>query len=308
MKNLLYFLIVFFLFSCASEQKEPTQQDKVTTLEEHQPTLDDSTETAIENNQDSITYISELRLGKEKWNLEEIFVDTLEFVEFNYDYDYYFSLFKNKDGKEITLYFDEIIKDFNQNSNFIVKWHLGQFSEAGTGETIYYNEELLSYTVLNSSFTFEKFIRSFITDYSSGNRGDIQKYMHPSQELFSTFKNGLYCVEAKEGNLPTSELLINDFVTTSEQPKGSCLEGYTGTKNQLYYQFFDERRADLFPAVSDMGNDGIEWTIEIDEAIAYERLAKVLVIVEGEFNRILYFFRVQDNWYFWVEDFCDCSA
>ena len=124
--------------------------------------------------------------------------------------------------------------------------------------------------------------------------------------MVSTYNPGLYCVEGRPGDLPQQEYFSGEYIITSEKPAGDFCEGYEGVKDGLYYEFFDEAY-DLFPRVYDMSGEGTERELYITDDILYQYFVKVIVITGGYFNRHLYFFKEQDRWYFWVEDFCDCS-
>ncbi|MCH8904267.1 MAG: hypothetical protein IIA45_10175 [Bacteroidetes bacterium] len=307
MKSFIYFTSCLVLFSCSTKPEEKVESEKYEIAElAEQVEINKTEEYDIHEKIEG--FQSELRLGKTDWNLEETFTDSLEFIEYNTDYDYWYAVFKNKEGKEIALYTNTEIDNFYQNRDFVVKWRVGKFSEAGEGEAIYYSEKLVSYNMLNSSSSFEKFLKQFSETYSNGKPADINKYIHSYQELTSTYKNGLYCIDGRPDDLPKPEYFAEDYTVTSEKPEGDFCEGYEGVKDGLYYEFFDEAH-DLFPRVYDFSEEGgTERSLYLTENILYQYFAKIKVITEQEFNRHLYFFKEQDRWFFWVEDFCDCSA
>lgn len=295
------------LFSCSSKPKEKVKNENIEPTELATKAEKNETE-AYDPNEKIEDFRSELRVGKTDWNEEDTFKDTLELVEYNTDVDYFFAVFRDKEGKEVSLYTDVEINDYHQNRNFAVIWKVGKFSEAGEGDAIYYREELVSFEVLKTSFSFEIFLNQFSEVYKNGKQADINKHIHPLAELVSTYNPGLYCVEGRADDLPEQEYFSSEYIITSEKPAGDFCEGYEGVKDGLYYEFFDEAH-DLFPRVYDMtGEGGIERTLYITEDILYQYFVKVMVITEGYFNRHLYFFKEQDRWFFWVEDFCDCST
>jgi hypothetical protein len=165
---------------------------------------------------------------------------------------------------------------------------------------------MVSYELLKSSFSFENFLKQFSEEYKSGERSKIEKHIHPFVKLVSTYKPGLYCVEGRPKDLPSPEYIMGDYIISSEEPDGDFCEGYKGSRDGMYYEFFDEAH-DLFPRVYDMNGEGTERMLFLTEDVIYRYFAKVTVITEEHFNRNLYFFNEQDRWYFWVEDFCDCS-
>lgn len=118
----------------------------------------------------------------------------------------------------------------------------------------------------------------------------------------------MYCVTGRPNNIPPQELFAHDYTISSNEPIGDFCEGYEGAKNGLYYEIFDESQ-ELYPRIYDLSKgDATEESLYLSENISYDYLAMVTIISEEYFNRNLYFFKEQNKWYLWVEDYCDCSA
>ncbi len=305
-KYLFYFILCLILCSCASETKTKkeiktgTQVKKLDSVEQ--------TNDKLENTGENISdFKSTLRSGKSDWDEEETYTDTLELVEYNDDYDYAYALFKTKEGKEIQIYTDVTISNFYKGRNHLVNWKVGRFYEAGEGEAIYYQESIVDVELLNSSFSFEQFLLEFSSQYQNDKQADLKAHNHFLANLVTTYKNGLYCVKGQPDSLTKANYLTENFTISAESPEGDICAGYKDALDGLYYEFFDER-SNLFPVYNDMVEEGAERTLYLTEDIIYTYYAKVLVITEEQFNRALYFFMENNVWYFWVEDFCDCSA
>ena len=297
------------LVSCSSEEQKKAENEIIESIEQTQQAEEHEGE--VNNINEKIEdFRSELRKGKTDWSQEETYTDTLELIEYNDELDYIFAKFKNKNGEEFQLNSDVSISNYYRGRNHVVKWKVGKYYEAGEDDAIYYQEKLVAAERLTNSFSFEKFLNKFSETYSKGNQEDIKKSAHPFEDIVTTYKNGLYCVKGKPEFISEISYLGQDYIITSEKPSGDFCGGYEDAKDGLYYEFFDESKElqDLFPSVNDMNREGVEMGLYVTEDIIYQYFAKVLVIAEGNFNRALYFFLEDGQWYFWVEDFCDCSA
>ncbi len=307
MKNLIYFVSFLALFSCSTKQEKTAKNETFETPESTEEFEKNETE-EYDANEKINDFQSILRVGKTNWNVNEIYTDTLEFVEYNTDADYSFVLFKNSLGKEVLIYSNVWADDSNENSIFKVKWKVGEFYEAGEGDAIYYKEQLVSVEGLKSSISFEPFLSQFYEDYKTGKQSDLNSYLHPLEKLISTQKIGLYCSERDPDNPPNEENLINEYIISSEKLVGDVCEGYEGAKDGLYYEFFGNSN-DLFPRILDRSNEDMnDKSLYPTEEISCQNFAKITVIKDQFVDRYLYFFKEQDRWYFWLENFCDCSA
>lgn len=299
MKNLIPIILSVLLFSCSEEPEiRHKLEDAIKQEEVNAPTENP-------NDQKITDFRSDLRKGKTNWNEEDTFIDTLELVEYNTDFDYTYAVFRNSEGLSVTINTNLEIDDYYQNRNFAVTWKVGKFSEAGEGEAIYFKEQLVAFEILQSSYSLEKMFVAFSKDYSKGTRAAIEQYINPDVALIATFNPGLYCVTGRSKELPRPAYLNQDFVISNKIPAGNFCEGYKGVKDGLYYEFIDETQ---LPTFDDMSGEGGKVSLYIEPEVVYLYFAKVTVITDGQFNRYLYFFNGNDKWYLWVEDFCDCSA
>ncbi len=303
MKYLICFISCLILFSCSTDPEGTIniETTELTKLVEENETEADNVDKKLE------AFRSELRVGKTDWNEEDTYADTLELVEYNTDADYYFVVLKDRVGKEVIMQTNVEINDFYLGRNYLVHWKIGEFYEAGENDASYYSEEMISLDLLNSSFSFENHLSDFFEAYKSGNQTDIKKHIHPLVDMVSTYNPAMYCVNERPVDIPPlQEYFKDEYIITSEKPVGDFCSGYEGVQNGLYYEFFDETH-DLFPKVYDMSGEGVEKTLHVTEDVLYQYFVKITVITDDYFNRHLYFFKELDRWYFWVEDFCDCS-
>lgn len=299
MKNWIPVILSVLLFSCSEEPEirhkleDAIEQEEVISPEENP------------NNQKISDFRSDLRKDKTNWNEEDTFIDTLELVEYNTDFDYTYAVFRNSEGLSVTINTNLEIDDYYQNRNFAVTWKVGKYYEAGEGEAIYFKEQLVAFEILQSSYSLEKMFVAFSKDYSNDTPTAIEQYINPDVALIATYNPGLYCVTGRSKELPRPPYLIQDFVISNKIPAGNFCDGYEGVKDGLYYEFIDETQ---LPTFDDMSGEGGKVSLYIEPEVVYLYFAKVTVITDGQFNRYLYFFNGNDKWYLWVEDFCDCSA
>ena len=313
MKYFNYIILSFLLLSCSTKKGNREESADYELIESEQNTEIEN-EVTNDPNEKIEDFRSELRATKTDWNEEDTFMDTLALVEYNTDADYFFAVFRNSNGTEVPIYTNEEINVNYLNRSFIVQWKVGKFYEAGEGDAIYYREQLVSSEVIETSFSlegvsnpFEGFLNQFLDAYNSGDQERISTYVHPLVEQVSAYKMGLYCIEGRPDYLPNQGYFSGEYVISSEKPPGDFCEGYEGVNDGLYYEYFDESN-DLFPRVYDMSEEGVEKVLYVTDEVVYEQFIKVMVIADEYFSQHLYFFKENDRWYFWVEDFCDCSA
>lgn len=95
-----------------------------------------------------------MRPGKIDWNEDGTYTDTLQLLEYNTDFDYFFFLFMNHQGNVVTLYTDQEIIDDEKNEYYSVKWKVGKFYEAGEGDVTYFQEKIVSCDKIGTDFSF----------------------------------------------------------------------------------------------------------------------------------------------------------
>jgi SH3 domain-containing protein len=108
----------------------------------------DGTENSQNLDSPTIEFSSEIRPNKLAWNINEIYTDTLVYVDSNWDYDYAFSTFKKQNGKTVSLMYNEKIDPLLSGATFEIIWAVDSFYEAGEGDALYFAENLQSYKVL----------------------------------------------------------------------------------------------------------------------------------------------------------------
>lgn len=296
------FLLSLFVFlSCGSDVSEDSVPTGVIEDTAGEVDLENELDEKIED------FSSVLRPEKSDWNETDVFTDTLELVSVNEDYDYAFATFKTTNGEEVALYGVEGIDEYYQNRNFEIKWKPGRYYEAGEGDALYFKETITEFKILETSSSLEAFLDKFSAIYQSDGGAAVTKFTNPEVELLTAFNPGVYCALSGRDIVEQMEFPQGDLTIAAGFPQGDFCEGYTGIQNGLYYEFIDETE---LPAYDDMeaGGEIDGVTLYIEPSVEYWYFAKVLVVSDEYFNRYLYFFNGDGNWYFWVEDLCDCSA
>jgi len=295
MKKVIYLLFILLLGSC---EMEPLPESSALEIE-----IDQKTETTDSTEENLKSFTSKLRPNWSDWNLDSIYSDTLEFISFNDDSDYGIASFRMKDGTLAHLISNQPIAGVNRN--YIVEWKLGKFSEAGENEEAYLKEEVKSATPIASSYSLKALLTNFYQDYKLGDKNAIEKYLHPNASLLCSFNPGAYCTLGRDFGLYKPEPIIGTYLISSETPKGGACEGFEGASDGLYYSFIT---TDNIPKFDDLVNDKGPVRPVINSNIEVDGYAKVIVMT-NEYSAInLYFFNAHDQWYFWIDDLCDCSA
>jgi len=286
-RNVLYLFGLMLLVSCqdaVNESVESSEEPK------SQPQND---------------LFSELR-SEDQLSKDSIYKDTLVFSHFADEYDYWYAVFQLNESSEIYLVYDDPISDKLAGSSFAIEWKMSEFFEAGESDSLYYAEELLSYEIVEQSISFEGYLRDFVKAYSRTTDDLIWDFVHEEVGLHAAYNPGAMCIESKVSDIELSKFISWDCVIAEGYPKGDFCEGYAGAEEGFY---FEEIQVNSLPKFADMsGDEYVPYTPELPIASEVEAYQKVLVIA-GEWNyRFLTFFKHQGNWYFWIEDLCDCSA
>lgn len=274
--------LTFTALSCGSE----THQDAVQTPED---------KVAI------VEYSSDLRPGVSEWDMNQTFVDTVDFVSYDDNGDYAYLSVRTNIDKGIDLVTDvEIDVDYLTGKQMIIEWKLDSLFEAGEGDELYYQERVISVEPYGSAHDFTQFFESFQKDYV--NR-DLEKYLHPEFDLIYGFNPGAYCIQSDQ--LP--EVYLGDmnsvYPIKNEAALGDFCEGYE-SPDGYYFQFIEEKD---YPVYADLTGD--DFTISSPVLnVPYDEVVRVLLVTDHYFNRYLYFFKSEGQWFFWIEHFCDCSA
>lgn len=254
-----------------------------------------------------VSFKSDLRPDKLDWNLSEVFIDTLELIDVNTDYDYYFMLFKTRKGKEIRLNTDEVIDNYYQNRDFRVEWKVGEFHQAGEGDELYFAEEVISVERLVTSRSLENILVEFISAYAPNNKMGIEKFVNTKVEVVSVVSDHSNCLVVDREDMAQTKIDYEGLKIQAKWPKGDFCMGYPGVADGLYYEFIDELGLPVFDEINTETGEVSPYSLYIEPHVEYHYFAKVLFVLDEAFNRYLYFFNGDDTWYFWVEDLCSCE-
>jgi hypothetical protein len=263
MRILFLFLISLVLLGCNSNTESTAiSNDTLITSEESITKYSE----VVDPDKLLADFRTELRSGKSDWNLEDSYTDTLEFIEYNENSDYPYAIFKTREGKEIILNNSKVIDNYYRNRNFKVTWKVGKFYEAGEGDVLYFKEQVTALAMLPSSFSFEKFLKAFVSDYRKGEDGAIKKYSHAKVPYVSASNPGAYCVLGEPYPERRKDFITKNFIVSSQKPKGDFCEGYPEAKDGFYYSFFGEGH---LPHYANMAEDGGAITPFINEDVIY---------------------------------------
>lgn len=129
------FILFFSFVSCNQGVKEKkTPETKVQKIEPIQEKVD-----TIPADKKTTKFSSALR-PKEPVVLNEIYTDTLEFIDYNDDYDYRY-IIGHKNGMEVSLFynwdwFDNEVYNFLQGDVIAVQWKMERMAIPGDQETV----------------------------------------------------------------------------------------------------------------------------------------------------------------------------
>lgn len=253
-----------------------------------------------------ITFSSELHPNKTDWDLNKTYKDTLEFVEMDDNYDYPYAIFKTENGNLISFVFHDDIHERYHNGLFAIEWNIDSLYEAGEGEELYYSQCLLNYSVVSQSPYFGDFLTEFIQAYSSDSAQNIQKYISEEIEFSSASKNGLYCIISQPDLVNVKSFMPDSFIVNRESLVGDPCNGYPNLHNGMYFEKITYEDMPWYEIPTDEHVN--EKTFPINPSLVNNEINKVSIIVDEMRYVQLYFLKIDDNWYLWAEDYCDCSA
>jgi len=286
MKHSFYLICTsFLLFTCNS----PTHKSD-----------DNSNEKVI------VTFSSELNPTKTDWDLNEVYHDTLEFIEMDDNYDYPYAIFKTKDGNLISFVYNKNIHERYRNGLFAIEWNIDSLYQAGEDEEMYYGQCLIKHTVVGQPPYFGDFLTEFIQAYSSDSSQNIQKYISPEVRFYNTSKNGLYCIINQVDSISTKQFMPESFIVNRENLVGDPCNGYPNLQDGLYFERITYEDMPWYEIPTDEHVN--EKTFPINPSLVNNEINKVSIIVDEILYVQLYFLKVDDSWYLWAEDYCDCSA
>ena len=88
---------------------------------------------------------------------------------------------------------------------------------------------------------------------------------------------------------------------------GSICEQYTGAEEGLYHKGYMIEDIEEFTYTNDMG-DFIFRHPTLPSEFDKNTLKQVQIIVDEIHYAYLYFILIDEAYYLWIEDLCDCSA
>lgn len=298
MKSLIfYFSIIISLISCGGQNQSNETSD--------------SNDTSLNSDLiDSISIVefkSEMRPGKTDWDVNEEFVDTLKFLSFEDNYDYWYAVFEAPNGESVYFKWDEPIEGSLNNSIFAIKWRVDSLWEAGEGDELYFQETLISFEILEESNDFAGFLDEFLHAYSRDYDDIIREYISIDLGFNSTFQPGVYCVLQNRDAPEVHPFISWDCIIAEDLPEGGLCEGYPGIEDGLYYENIRPSEMDEFTFNNDEG-DFEDRLAELPEEFSNSELRKVQIIKDENHYAFLYFVLIDEEWLLWIEDLCDCSA
>jgi hypothetical protein len=251
-----------------------------------------------------VTFSTALNPSKSDWHLSEVYKDTLEFIEFDDSYDYSYAVFKTLKGNSVFFVFDDIIDAKYSHGIFAIEWKIDSLYETGKGKDLYYDERLLSYTIIEQPVYFGDFLTEFIQAYSNDSSFAIQPFLNDDIGFHTTVRSGLYCIINEKEKPDTKAFIDVNYRVLDEKLVGDPCDGFPNIEDGLY---FESIKHDEMPSFeSPIGEVMSEFTFPLKQDLHTNRLKKV-VIITNEYQYVqLYFVNLNGGWYLWAEDFCNC--
>jgi hypothetical protein len=291
-KKLIWCLL---FFSCSVPNESETNEDVVD-----------------QGSNDIIEFETPIKPRQTEFDLNAIYTDTLEFIRFNDDYDYWFAEMKTLEGESVSLNYSGEFDDPGNGSILLVDWKVDSFYEAGEGEQLYYDLILQGFEVLEEKLSFKAWLENgFLDDLLKNESAVMNQYAHPElKEILMAYNPGAYCAIGEGGFLPDfTPDFNNGYVVEEGLPSGDFCEGYPNASAGFYIEQISESQ---LPAYADMsleqGDDfGAAYTPDVPQGGA-DNYYKIAVISDEFQYAYLYFLEYNGEFYFWIKDLCDCSA
>jgi len=137
-------VLVLVVISCNEVKISKEEKSSESTLKIEKTIIDTIKKSEI-NNTLEISYKSTIRPNQELI-LEKVYIDTVQFINFNDNYDYML-FFAQKKKEKVSLIYDLIYEnkfDFFQGDEIEVKWKIDSISIAGDDERLDFSEWLIS--------------------------------------------------------------------------------------------------------------------------------------------------------------------
>jgi hypothetical protein len=253
-----------------------------------------------------VTFSSEINPTKTDWKLGLTYKDTLEFISFDDNYDNWYALFKTKGGQTVSLIYDNVIKSEFSHDIFEVKWEIDSLYEAGDNGQMYFDERLLSYTVIEQPEFFGDFLVGFIKSYSNNDSINITNYINKELGFYTTKKSGLYCTIQKQDQPLIANFNDLNCKILGEKLLGNYCDGYPNIEDGLY---FENILYDSIPTYESPVREHLkEYWFPLKLKHRVNQMKKVTIVMDEDQYSQLYFINYENKWYLWAEDLCNCNA
>ena len=152
--HLLEIASICALLSCSNIEQDRKANDINSTNDSDAPVeiVEDNIPTSPDTEGEgagSINFRSTIRPDYSNWEIGKTYTDTLQFLSFEDNYDYWYGVFMTNNGDTISLIYDEEIDDALKNRYFEVEWAIDSLYSAGEDEELYFGERLFSFKVLD---------------------------------------------------------------------------------------------------------------------------------------------------------------
>ena len=149
---LLAIILSFYLTSCKNKSEKPIKTEVNTVVKAEKDNKDTIKSSLEEENKAPDSLKSCLR-PDEQLELKTIYTDTVTFLSYDDNYDYWFFLAKkNKDTVQI-MYHDIRINKLVKGDTISIKWELKILQEAGDEDITYLKPYLVSFNKISSSIS-----------------------------------------------------------------------------------------------------------------------------------------------------------
>ena len=302
MKFSYYILALLFFTACNSGEK-PSETSNDNTPTEEIAIVEDTIINVVE----PIIYQSDIRKG-EAIIVGEIYIDTLTFLFYNDDADYFYNIFLTRQKDTVYIVCNDIIDNSNEGRLMTVTWKIDSLYEAGEGDELYYQERMIKYeTNWELETSFEAYLKDFTTDFVNLD-APMNGYINSEVGFYSSVNRGIYCILDKPDSVKKYESFKNyGPKIVNETPYGDFCEGYKGVKNGFYFNRILSKNLPKFERLND-DLEMVEEEYQIPSKFESNELMIVTIINEEYFAANLYFIQIDNKWYFFAQDLCDCSA
>ena len=300
-KSLLFFTLSLIFFSCSGDSI--ADENNVDDDQEINEEGEDSTNL---NNPD---FVSPIRPEMTEFVAGDEYEDELIFDHFDHNYDYWYSVFKTKDGEEVYMIEGLDYEAPPKGSLVKVKWTIEEFEEAGDDYN-YYDELILGYEMIEEGQPLRDWMYDGLCeDLLKNDLSILKKYLHPEQDkLYTSYNPGAYCVLGGGGYVPDFKPDFGDgYSVIKGFPKGDMCAGYGNATPGYYYEVL-KSEADL-PEFADMSGDQEMFsTYTPPQPMGGADATYKIIVVTDYHYATIYVIELMGEFYLWLIDNCDCSA